>query len=471
MKLHKKIAILLLLFCCDSCKKLIDVPPPVGTVNSSQVFSTDDQAESAMSGVYYQMITVSQNFSNYGMTLYGGIGADELVLFNQSNASNSQFQQNNLISTNNVIAATFWQDPYKTIYSTNAIISGLTGNSNVHDNVKNELIGEAKFIRAYCNFYLVNLFGDIPLVTSINWRNTNLLPRSPVTAVYGSIISDLQDAQTLLPSDYTADGGQRIIPNKFAAEAMLARVYLYLGNWQKAADLASQVINNSNLYTLPADPNQVFLTTSNEAIWQLAQSNTISSLNATPEGYQFIPRSTTSQPLVYLTPQLLNAFEPNDLRRLAWINSTTYAGKIYYYPYKYKTGPTQASSTGQYTEYYMVLRLAEQFLIRAEAEANGADGGLSAAISDLNIIRNRAGLPDYSGSTTDKTEVLDAIYHENQIEFFAEWGHRWLDLKRTNQATAILQPLKPHWTPASELYPIPLGDLKTDPNLTQNPGY
>ena len=134
-------------------------------------------------------------------------------------------------------------------------------------------------------------------------------------------------------------------------------------------------------------------------------------------------------------------------------------------------GRGQAASGGSYTEYYMVLRLAEQYLIRAEAEAHGAGNGLSGAVSDLNIIRYRAGLPDYAGAIL-QSPILSAIAHENQIEFFAEWGHRWLDLKRTGQATTVLSANKGFAVSSNSLlYPIPVSELKTDPNLTQNSGY
>jgi hypothetical protein len=128
---------------------------------------------------------------------------------------------------------------------------------------------------------------------------------------------------------------------------------------------------------------------------------------------------------------------------------------------------------GTATEYYMVLRLAEQYLIRAEAEANGAGGGTAAAIADLNVIRGRAGLPALSPSLTP-AQVITAVAHERQTELFAEWGHRWLDLKRTGQAGAVLSviPLKQPWLGAYQLlYPIPFTETQDDPNLVQNPGY
>src|SRR5207245_162544 len=101
------------------------------------------------------------------------------------------------------------------------------------------------------------------------------------------------------------------------------------------------------------------------------------------------------------------------------------------------------------TEYYMMLRLAEQYLIRAEARAQ--QNNLAGSILDLNVIRTRAGLQNLSASLT-QAQVLRAVEQERRIELFAELGHRWLDLKRTGQATAILAPIKPNWNSNAQLY-------------------
>jgi hypothetical protein len=108
-------------------------------------------------------------------------------------------------------------------------------------------------------------------------------------------------------------------------------------------------------------------------------------------------------------------------------------------------------------------------LIRAEAEAQ--EGKLSDAIADLNIIRNRAGLPDLSLSL-DQAQVLTAVMQERRIELFGEWGHRWFDLKRTGHAVTALSQDKGHAVSSNGLlWPVPYGELISDPNLKQNPGY
>jgi starch-binding outer membrane protein, SusD/RagB family len=465
------ILIFLTINCC-SCKKLVSIPPPVNTITTSQLFSTDQQATEAMAGVYYAMINngIGQAF-NGGMTIYCGASADEFLFFDQSNNSNVQFQMNQLVSTNYIIAANFWQTAYFSIYGCNSIIEGVGASTGIHDSVKNELIGEAEFVRAFVNFYLVNLFGPVPLVTTIDYNKTSLLANSSVDTIYAAILTDLKDAQNRLPTDYSAGYGQRIIPNRWAATALLSRVYLWRGDWNDAAVQASGIIGNSGLYSLVSPLSNVFLINSTEAIWQLQQSIKTYPYNATHEGAEIIPADSTSEPFLYLTPTLLNAFESQDNRRALWVDSTIYSGVTYYYPYKYQIGPSQISSTSTYSEYYMVLRLAEQYLIRAEAEANGANGGVSAAIGDLDTIRIRAGLPAYAGPS-DPNSVLTAIEHERQVELFGEWGHRWLDLKRWGNASGLLSLDKGVTVSGNSLlFPIPFGELQVDPNLKQNLGY
>jgi hypothetical protein len=123
------------------------------------------------------------------------------------------------------------------------------------------------------------------------------------------------------------------------------------------------------------------------------------------------------------------------------------------------------------SEYYMVLRLAEQYLIRAEARAHLRN--LPGAIADLDSIRNRAGLPliSITNPAITREELLIAIQQERQTELFAEWGHRWFDLKRTKQADAVLKDRKSSWNSTDTLYPVPASERILNPNLTQNDGY
>ena len=159
---------------------------------------------------------------------------------------------------------------------------------------------------------------------------------------------------------------------------------------------------------------------------------------------------------------MVSAFEPGDSRRLRWLDSVTYLGTKYYYPAKYR------NTAASVTEYYTVLRLAEVFLVRAEARAQ--QNKLPEAVADINTVRVRAGLAPLL-TTIGLPQVTAAIEAERRFELFAEWGHRWFDLKRWNRASAVLSPLKSGWTEPDGLYPIPQDEIINNSFLTQNPGY
>jgi hypothetical protein len=218
------------------------------------------------------------------------------------------------------------------------------------------------------------------------------------------------------------------------------------------------------MYSLVPNPDSVFLVGSTEAIWQLQTYNTYPF--ATIEGSRTIPYINTINPDFYLTPQLLSSFEDGDRRKTSWLDSSTYESKVYYYPFKYKV---RVGTENNITEYYMVLRLAEQYLIRAESLAR-QNTNLKDAISDINIIRGRAGL-DSLPDTMSQDGVISAVAQERRIELFSEWGHRWFDLKRTNRADIVLQSIKPAWKNTAQLYPIPYSEIRLSPKLSQNQGY
>jgi starch-binding outer membrane protein, SusD/RagB family len=165
-----------------------------------------------------------------------------------------------------------------------------------------------------------------------------------------------------------------------------------------------------------------------------------------------------------LTASLLSSFEPNDKRKLSWTKTNINNGNSYTFPYKYKQ-----RSSATISEYNVVCRLAELYLIRAEARALLND--FNGALEDINLIRERAGL-DPLISIANQQDLLAAIEKENRSEYFCEWGHRWLDLKRWGQADSILGLEKgTNWQPTDALYPIPFNELTYNVMLTQNPGY
>lgn len=458
-----------------NCKKLVTVSSPDTSITQDNVYTNDATAIAVLTGVYTNM---SQNGLNSGlcaMSFYPGLSADELSLIDYTNVTYTAYYTNSL-TNKNTGTADFWNTIYPIIFTLNSAITGLTGATSLTPAVDQQLMGEAKFMRAFCYFYLVNLYGPVPLVTGTNYTVNAVLPRVSTGEVWAQIIADLQDAQKLLSPNYLDatllnTTKAKVRPTQWAATALLARAYLYTGNWTGADSAASVVINNSSLFSLNS-LDSVFLANSNEAIWQLQP---VALGENTPDAWLFIIPSTgptIGNYPVFLNTALLNAFEPGDQRFVDWVDSVQANGTTYYYAYKYQS----AALNAPVTEYEMVLRLAEQYLIRAEAEANGAGNGLSSAIQDLNTIRVRAGLDSTAAATQQL--VLSAILHERQVELFTEWGHRWLDLKRADSINLVMSNVTPtksngatSWQNYQQLYPITLYELQHDPNLQQNNGY
>ena len=143
------------------------------------------------------------------------------------------------------ILTRLWGDPYSGVYPVNAALTGIAGSSGLSASLKQELTGELKVVRALYYFDLVNLFGGVPLVNSVDYASTGYLPRVSADSVYAQIMTDLTDAQAALTVNYPSAGHVR--PNLYTVKAFLAKVYLYREQWQAAYDAADTVIQ-SGLY-------------------------------------------------------------------------------------------------------------------------------------------------------------------------------------------------------------------------------
>jgi hypothetical protein len=450
---------LLPLLSLTGCKKFVQLDDPIDQVASNEVFNTDANAATAIRGIYSKMT------SAVGLGFAGGIqvqmdaSADALKI---QTATNSFYEYyTNTINSASTANKNLWNYFYYAIYSTNAAIEGIEASTGMTEAGKRLYTAEARFLRAWNYFYLVNAWGDVPLTTSSGFDYNNRLFRSAKEDVYEQIKSDLLYAQANLPPAY--QGSYRIRANSYAATALLAKVYLYLGEWDNAAQQATTVLNNTTDYALETDLTKTFLITSKEAIFRIEQPGN----NAyTADGATFVPASATSTPNYTITDTLYKTFETGDKRKTNWVRTATLSGITYYSPYKYRVN----SGTGVPLESHMVLRLGEMYLIRAEARAQANQ--LPGAIADLDKVRSRAGLLLIATTKPgiSQTNLLAAIAHERWVELFAENGDRWMDLKRTDKANSTLQ-YKPNWQTDAQLFPIPSLDIQYNNNLEQNHGY
>ena len=448
---------LLVALSAASCKKLIEIPAnPPSSITQQQQFADSVTAMSAIAGVYTYNTGNGFAYSDGRLTYTAGLSADELS-YTLSN-DNQQFYSYTLTPLNTGIAS-LWSYAYQSIYQVNDVLRGITNNPGLSAAFQKQITGEMKVVRALYYFNLINMFGDVPLVTSTDYSETSHLPRASVADVYARIMADLADARNSLPATYPSTGRAR--PNLYTVMALQAKVNLYLGNWQNAFNEADSVIRLGG-YTLEPTLNNVFLTGSTEAIWQLpAQKQNY----AVADAQNFIPYNSSVAPAYPVTPFLLNAFEPGDQRLQKWMATRVVSGKTVYYPLKYKNIRPNVTPI----EDQMIFRLGELYLIRAEAAAQLKN--LTQALSDVNAIRARAGLGGSTANVTSQPEVLNAVMRERQVELFCEWGNRWFDLKRTGNAAAVLNAVKTGYNANMALYPIPQGQRQLNVLLSQNLGY
>lgn len=443
-----------MLFLNQSCDNYVEVERPNSQLIGETVFEDITTATAALSGLYAKMRTNGLLAGNsLGLSALTGMYADELDYYQ---AGNSNFYNNTLIAAESGNAA-LWNNTYRQIYEANSIIGGVTNSETLPVAGKNQLLGEALFVRGLLHFYLVNLYGDVPYVTSTDFMLNSQVSRTPSATVYANIKTDLEQAVSLLPEAYAT--AERVRPNKFAAYAVLARVCLYTGAYAEAANAASAVLNSS-LYVWETDLNKVFLKNSTTTIWQFSPA--ASGNNAT-EGNLFI-FPAGPPPNVALRNDFILAFEANDQRKVKWTKAVTTGATTWYHAFKYK----QQVNTPASLEYSVLLRLAEQVLIRAEARARL--GELTNAKSDLDLIRTTAGLPVTTAVT--QTALITEILNQRRFELFTELGNRYFDLKRNDLADTVLSVVKTGWNTTDNLWPIPANELTINPNLNpQNAGY
>lgn len=457
-----------------SCRKFIEVDAPATSTNADIVFSDNGLAASVMTGVYAKL---GSGFTTAGgafctLSLFPELASDNFSLASSIVLRYMPYYKNDVSPLYTDLAGNYWTEFYGLIYTCNAVIENTTVSNKLSEGVEKQLAGEAYFMRALMYFYLVNMFGDVPMVTTIDYKKSDGTSRVDAFKIYELIIEDLKKAIDLLNDHYmdatlTKVVADRVRPNKFAAMSLLSRVYLYTGNYSDAEKEASAVIANKLIYdTIPS--TQTFQKNNNtEIIWALQP---VRAGENTWEAMLFIlpaaGPSATRQ--IYLSSQLMSSFESSDARLANWVQKRTASnGIVYPYAAKYRINTLNAPLT----EYSVVLRLAEQYLIRAEARTQL--NRIQDAKEDLNVIRRRARLANTTAS--NKTELLNAIFKERQVEFFAEYGHRWFDLRRTGKIDIIMEKatsLKGGvWKPEMRFFPIPQLERERNANLSQNDGY
>lgn len=487
----------------SSCKKsYLDVDPK-GTQVETNYYKNADEAFNGVVAAY-DPVGWEGEASGGGYANFPALVAASDECFG-GGGSSSDVPYLNTMNNYSIDAANgpqlgFWQKDFTGISRTNTILSKLDGNiPGLTDAVRNRYIAEGKCLRAYFYFELVRLFGNVPLFTGpLSTEEIYNVTQVGPAVVYAQIEKDLTEAiaESNLPDAVpTATEGGRF--TKGIAHAMLGKVYLYEKKWSAAAAELAMVngtpggTSQYGYHLLPnfGDIFKVDNKFNSESILEISHTSIAASgwgNTSKAEGLiaaqMFGPRSYNG-PYYYsgwggcpVRDELYDALhqDPRFSTTINDVDSLKKAGVATYVPGYQNTGhfvgkfaPLQTfKNTGagaaplNYPQNYIEIRLADTYLMEAEALVN-AGGDMTRAADLLNAVRARVGLPAVAAT-------LDNIYYERYLELATE-GHRWYDLVRTNRAASVLGPLG-FTAGKNELLPIPLPELNNT-KLVQNPGY
>jgi starch-binding outer membrane protein, SusD/RagB family len=449
-----------LLTFASGCESTLEVQP-TEEVSDENAIVDAVSARSALAGAYDAL----QEDYYYG---------EPIITMNELSADNAIHTgtftsyveaDDNLLTAANDHAEGYWEDIYMAINRANVLIQKVPDVAGLSQAEKDQIVGEALFLRALHYHNLVKVYGGVPLrltpVATIDEASN--VARATVAEVYTQILADLNQAEGLMSSvDDTRIGSQG------GVRALRARVLLYRaspgptgvgdGAWAAVEAAATAVIGMSS-YGLAAGYSDLFGPTGGDTPEDIFRVR-FTDQDANSIGYYFTVKSIGGRYEVGPSADIRNAYEPGDERR-AWSIRTDPVRATRFYVSKY---PTVAG-----TEHPHVIRLAEMYLIRAEARA--MQNNFAGAVSDYNLLRVRAGLaPHVLGIDVAPTRdaVLAAVRKERRLELAFE-GDRWPDLVRSDLAVSVMALQdRPHQV----LYPIPQSERDvTTPPLQQNPGY
>lgn len=454
MKQYIIIFYLGLLFFTTSCEKLLEVDIPQNQIASEKVFADKQTAYAALAGLYaglYDNSPLSGDITGKLMGVY----ADDLDFFSTTaNTGVLEIFQNTQIAGNTAIGS-YWNSAYQQIYIANSILDGVGRSSALSSADKNQLRGEALLLRSILFFFLQQTFGDIPFPDGINYTTNQSLSKKTADEVLEILKQDVSEASSLLNDNYR--NTDRIFVNKKTAQLLMAKIYMVKNQWSEAEQLLKNIVQ-SNLYTFQNDLTKVFQKSGTHIIWQLKPLNVG---DGTKESilYYFANAAPTN---FALSSDLISIFSSVDSRKQNWMSEVKVGGNTWYRADKYKV------RSGNTTEFSIVFRLEEVYLLLAEALAQ--QDKITEALPYINATRMRAKL-DALSQPISKNILLNEILLELRKEFFTETGHRFFDLKRLNRLGDLTH-TKPNWKNFHQLWPLPEKELLLNPNLNpQNNGY
>lgn len=437
----------------SSCKKYLDITPQQYVSDDNTIYDKTS-AETALRGAYRSLGSANYYGETY-VTLGYFPGGD----FVNNTTGGGGNVMANVYRADDPLFQNAWSAIYVTINRANNVLAKLPGVNDVSltQQRKDQIRGHAYFIRALAYFDLARAWGGVQLILAPTTSASDKpkVERSTLADTYAQVQKDLDSAEVLLPNTVN-----RVEATRKTVWALKARLYLYKKDWANAESYSTKLITDAG-YTLVTPFSAWFaggVTGTAESIFELEFSA------QNPNALRAQMQPTTKAGTYRYAPNLafVNLLRDPSIAggRRALIDSLKQSGTVLWYGNLYYRSPA--------TDPSYILRIAEQYLIRAEARAQLEN--LNGALSDLNAIRTRAGLVSFKASTS--AELLLAIENERRFEFAFE-AHRWFDLARTGRAKAVLEQLDPSKKidPYKLLFPIPANEVQLDPLLKQNPGY
>ena len=468
-KIFKYLSVILILltFGLTACDDELEQLPPE-QLSNELVLGSYDNLVLATNAIYTQL---------YSSNWYG---RDFIVIadLKGGNAKSSplntgRFQTEYNWANNQSNTSALWTSAYYLISRANNILNAIPNidESGVTTDMLNQLKGEALFLRGLAYFDLVRMYGQpyslengatpgvsIVLVTEIASPS-----RNTVAEVYTQITIDLEEAVGIMGTPDRGATDVAGLASKEAAQALLSKVYLYMEDWQKAADYATLLINNSKYSLYSADDYSTVWGTdgASEIIFEVFGNATQSGWPGYDEiGYIFDPEGYGD---VCATNDLLNSFDANDVRGKLFKESSKVPG--YKWPNKYPGKDIIRVNN------IPVLRLSEMYLIRAEAIIEGASIAGATSVSDINALITKRGLAEVAA-----VGVTD-VYAERRKELCFE-GNRLFDLSRTGRGldrdeaeTFVSGDVDVAFPNYKWAMPIPYYEMDANPNIKQNTGY
>lgn len=451
------------------CKKSFLERTPISNANAVNYYKTKADFDVAMNSAFATLYTV---YDPENAVSYTELMGDNATLYSVAgNQADKWAFRDYTIEASNTMVYQFWQDGYKAIFNVNTVLDKIQ-TAGLDETFTNRVKAEMMFLRGMYYYNLVQLFGDLPLVTKVLTAEESYgVLRSPKADVYALIVNDLSFAAANLPlSDKVTQVGRA---SKGAAQTLLGKVYLSLGNKPKAAEQLMEVYK-SGQYSLLGQYASLFgpnVKNTKESIFEIQYLGGSASKPASPYWTAFAPVNNGvitkyGGGINQVTDDLYNEYETGDPRRDATIATGYNDSKGNFVAIKFTkkwTDPTAPVNGAKElsNNNFMVLRYADVLLLLSEATGDA---------TYLNEVRFRSGVPAFgsAGYPAAKYPTLDrAIEHERRVELAMEF-HRFFDLKRTGRALAVLSGKGKPVTERKLLLPIPQYVITQNPQITPN---